>query len=112
MLQLLEKPTMPQTQPALVWDPDDLVVRDAFVKMLSVKPAIEPVSPDYYGPDDRHPALVAVNYRIPAALHEHIQLACWEFRCTATELVKAILWDRLLDIPTLDVDLTQAGEKR
>src|ERR1700693_4975254 len=111
MLQLLEKPTVAQTNQALVWHPDDREVHESFVKMLTVDPPIEPVSPDYYGPDDEHAPLVSVTVRIPAALHERMELARWELRCSASELVRAIMWDKLLEIPTLDVVLTprQAG---
>lgn len=95
MFAVVERPSMARKpEPALEWDPDDDRVRRSFKKLLDHEPTRQAVRPSAR---DR---TVSVTYRIPGALHELIELVCWEFRCSATEVVRAVLWERLLQVPT------------
>ena len=69
-------------------DPDDLT---------RLEMALEPLpNVDAIGCNTEEPSKpVSITFLVPAALSERLNRLTWELRCTTSELLRGILWQRL-----------------
>ena len=93
MLRVLERgSTMGKRyRPSLAFVAHDATELAAWEDTISIEPAIAPVAESY----DPSKA-VTINVRLPPALHERLEALRWELRCSLSEVIRGVLWERCL----------------
>lgn len=101
-VHLLERPMPLQSKPSIAWPSDEVRQRIDMERTLEATSNRRPVDPDI-DPDK----LVRLTVKLPPALHELLCMLTWEFHASISDVVRGILWDRLLGLDFLEVPVDE-----